>query len=330
MSERRVCERVGAEWHERDGVAFKVMEELQQLRSAAPAPAPVAAPTPAPAPEPDLEASANPGDASGRSPVRTQRPRVTFGDMVQLRLAVLEAEEYLKGFPDVRMPVSSHKPSEPGSGRRNGRRREEMAHRAGSSLEWTAGSKFCRLCRDWQFVANANDRWHRTPLSYAIFRGHTAAARTLLAGGARLDWANPHPKVKQTRNNNFYSTSVHLAVQAAADFANADRREAESGSEQWEGWGCLQLLLSLPEVQSRLDTPDVSGRTALHTAAGLRIVGPGSVSLAAEGVAMLLAAGASPMVTDLKGWRPLDVAKVEGNGGEAVTRMLELAMQASA
>ena len=82
-------------------------------------------------------------------------------------------------------------------------------------------------------------------------------------------------KRKQKRNNNFYNTSVHLAVQGAADFANAGRQCAAGGNglngATHDQWGCLKLLLALAEVQSRIDFPDVVGRTALHLAASNRL-----------------------------------------------------------
>eukprot|EP01045_Picozoa_sp_COSAG04_P004398 COSAG04_NODE_190_length_20948_cov_7.298863_9_plen_817_part_00 len=145
----------------------------------------------------------------------------------------------------------------------------------GPLTEWTAGQLSCKFVRDWSFVIDCKDRWHRTPLSWALFRNHADAAQLLIDGGARLDWSNPFPIAKQHRNNNAWNTSLHLAVQAAAgdsDGQAAVPSLAEDSSQQADGsdrFAALRALLSHPEVRDRLASVDHAGRTALHEAAAL-------------------------------------------------------------
>ena len=107
-----------------------------------------------------------------------------------------------------------------------------------------------------------------------------------------------------------------MAVQGAADFANAGRQCAAGGNglndATHDQWGCLKLLLALAEVQSRIDFPDVVGRTALHLAAEIAGDDGDVEDVHAEGVQLLLAAGASPHAIDQNGQTPLDLAKKVG------------------
>jgi|EP01047_Picozoa_sp_COSAG01_P039938 ankyrin repeat protein len=184
------------------------------------------------------------------------------------------------------------------------------------------------MVRDWAFTVDGADRWHRTPLSWALFRGHEPVARLLLAAGARLDWSNPYPLAKQRRNNNFFNTSLHLALPRCAGSPSMgdelSEQRAARGAELACGadsFGCLRLLLSLPAVLARLDATDDAGQTALHVAAQITRVGSGGtesdergnstqlLERAAQGVHMLLEAGASASVRDGEGCTPLQLAR---------------------
>lgn len=177
----------------------------------------------------------------------------------------------------------------------------------GSILEWAAGRIQSGVRRDWSFVIDARDRWHRTPLSWAVFQNHVEAAQVLIDGGAKFDWHNPYPSRKLKRNNNRWNTSLHLAVQATINDADACAAAAPLTTctdgltnvstlsmghlRQIQGFGetdahcsrfaTLHLLLQQPEVLSNLDTADNDGRTALHEASSLVFVDAIKASYAA-------------------------------------------------
>ena len=146
-------------------------------------------------------------------------------------------------------------------------------------------------------LLNSVDRWRRTPLAWALFRGHVSAARLLLAAGSHLDFVNPFASAAERNTNNFWSSSLHLVVYAAG-------RNAGDHHDAFEG---LRLLLAQEEVcATHLDVRDDCGRTALHLAAEIR---PSQGSDGAEGVRLLLAAGASPHARDDDGATVLQYAE---------------------
>lgn len=148
-------------------------------------------------------------------------------------------------------------------------------------------------------LLNSVDRWRRTPLAWALFRGHVSAARLLLAAGSHLDFANPFGTVAERNTNNFWSSSLHLVVYAAG--RNAGDHDVFEG---------LRLLLAQEEVcATHLEVRDDCGRTALHLAAEIK---PSQGSDGAEGVRLLLAAGASPHARDDNGATVLQYAERVG------------------
>jgi ankyrin repeat protein len=158
----------------------------------------------------------------------------------------------------------------------------------GSIKEWAAGRVQSGVRRDWSFVLDARDRWHRTPLSWALFQNHASSAQLLIDGGAQLDWTNPYAMKKLIRNNNLWNTSLHLAVQAgsvnvndpgATSLPTGESADTAHDAHQYsvgvvtesehDRFGALRVLLQHPEVLTKLDAADNEGRTALHEAAAL-------------------------------------------------------------
>ena len=181
------------------------------------------------------------------------------------------------------------------------------------------------LVRDNHFLLSSADRWSRTPLSWALLNDRAAVVAVLLRAGAGLDWSNPHTTAKQRRANNFWSTSLHLALTAAANSTAADPTCR---------FRVLRLLLAEPSVgPAELAKPDADGEAATHIAARLvfpdllppvRSGGEGGtgrqpvdigLAAAAGGLQMLLVAGAEPDGLDEQGRAPLHHAAAAGQLG---------------
>ena len=108
--------------------------------------------------------------------------------------------------------------------------------------------------------AAAQDRWARTPLCYACFGGHVAAAAALLRGGAPPSGGKRPRAAQLERFRNEWSTPLHLAVQAAApprEGQAAPRATAEVAAE---------LVRRLLEAGADVRRLDQRGRTPLQEA----------------------------------------------------------------
>ena len=160
---------------------------------------------------------------------------------------------------------------------------------------------------------HARDRWQRTPLSWAIAHNHVSAVRLLLSVGASLEWINPYPRNRRSKTQPWTTSLHLAVLAAAtpgrssSDGLVLEQRLGSSGTcgktwkrrnrvvgeierpelsrdpleiANWEPgpekdrFAVLRVLLELPQVSTRqINSVDHEGRTALHEAASLKLLG---------------------------------------------------------
>ena len=103
---------------------------------------------------------------------------------------------------------------------------------------------------------DAKDRWSRTALAWAVFRGHVSCVQALLAAKAVFNPRHQHfrdqpQSAHQRRQQNHWSSLVHLAVQGVH----------ENGAP-------VAVLQTLLEANAPVNARDCYQATPLHDAAG--------------------------------------------------------------